>query len=288
MTVYIESVILDNFFATWLISDVSYRALSLARSRLRILSASAAGTASAVLYPFLKIHPVFLITIKMALFTALSFILFYKKTRRPVSASAVFLALTFTFGGLLLALGLGVYGDVEKALRLPVTNLPIGLILAGGWGAYLLSRKAARKLKRVRDVSCRIYDCTIEALGKTVSTAAFLDTGNRLYDEKTDLPVMVLGARASLQILDDEKLSAILRGKEREICDTARYIKYKGVGDGKKSRLLLIKPDAVRFYTGQADHTIKDVMLGLSFARFSDAAEYDVLLHPALMIGQVY
>ncbi|MCL2796529.1 MAG: sigma-E processing peptidase SpoIIGA [Firmicutes bacterium] len=288
MTVYIESVILDNFFATLLISDVSIRALSISRSKLtkfRMLLAACVGTAVALIYPLLKIHAALLFAVKFALFAVLALILFCKKGRkagRVVSSSAVFLALTFAFGGVLFAIGFSVFGDAGKALRLPVTNLPVGLVAAGGWGAYLLSRKVARKLKRSRDLSQLLFRYEISVAGKTVTGTAFLDTGNRLYDAKTDLPVIVLGAPASLSILGDEGLSALLWDKEREVFPGARHIAFSGAG-GKKSRLLILKPDAVRFYEGQAEHIIQDAVLGLSLGSFSDAAEYDVLLHPALV-----
>ena len=197
MSIYIESVILDNFFVTMLIAHLSYRALSLTRSYIRIIAASLLGTAVAVLYPLLKIHAAFLFVIKVGLFVLLTLILFYKKSRM-ISSATVFLAITFTFGGLLFALGLAFYGNIEKALRLPVTNIPVGLILAGGWAAYMISNKAVRKLKRVRDTRRHVSRVEIDILGKTVSGSAFLDTGNRLYDDKSDLPVIVLGDRKSV------------------------------------------------------------------------------------------
>ena len=271
---------MDNFFATLFISDVSYRALSVARSKKRMLSAAGVGTAAAVLYPFLRIHAAGLFIIKITLFIVLSLILFYKKGR-IVSSAAVFLALTFAFGGLLFAFGLSVHGTVDRALRLPVSSLPAGLVAAGVWSAYLLCKSVARKCKRTRGLSGLMCRFEIHALGKTVFGTAFLDTGNRLYDGKSDLPVMVLGACASLTILGDKGFLALLKEQTDAIASSAHYIAYNGAGE-KNNRILVIKPDIVRLYKGQTEHIVKDVMLGLLLARFSNAAEYDALLHPAI------
>jgi stage II sporulation protein GA (sporulation sigma-E factor processing peptidase) len=279
MSVYIESVILDNFFVTLLISLLSYRALSIRRSRRRHFFAALTGTAVAVAYPLLDLHAAFLVLIKLALAAVLVLILFYKKAKM-FPAACVFLGLTFAFGGALFAIGYAFYGDVHAALTLPVTFLPTGLIIAAALVLYLIYKKIVRKLKRVRDAKTYLVRAEIDALGKTVSGVAFLDTGNRLYDPKTDLPVVVLGAEPSLQILGDSGLCAMLRGQIGEISPSARYMEIGGVaGSG---RLLLLKPDALRFYIGQVKHTIVDVELGLSLKKLSDAAGYDMLLHPAL------
>jgi sigma-E processing peptidase SpoIIGA len=188
---------------------------------------------------------------------------------------------TFSFGGALFALGLIFHGDVTKALTTPVVNLPVGFIIAGGYLIFIIAKAASLKLKRVRDVKVNIARAEIDIFGRTVSGSAFLDTGNRLYDSDTGLPVIVLSCRASLAVLGDGGLSALLRDKIKEISPFARYISYKGAG-GQKSRVLLLKPDALRFYTGQDPHTIKDVVIGLSMSGFSDAVSYDMILHPAV------
>ena len=278
MTLYIESVILDNFFATLTISDVSYRALSMRRSKKRMTIASLAGTVVAVLYPLLKIHAIWLLLIKIALFISLSMILFKKKGKLMPSAF-VFLALTFAFGGVLFAVGLTVFGDVERALRLPISNLPAGILAAGVWGAYLLTKRVCRRIKRTRGIARLTYRYQIEALGNAVSGLAFLDTGNRLYDKNSDMPVIVLSQAPSLKILGDKGLSSLARGTEKEISSSAHYLPFIGAGN-KTSRLLIINPEAVRLYSGQTEHIIKGVVLGLMLTSLSAGAEYDALLPP--------
>ncbi|MCL2061941.1 MAG: sigma-E processing peptidase SpoIIGA [Firmicutes bacterium] len=281
MTLYIESVIVDNFFITLLVALLSFRALSVSPSRVRIVCASLLGTAAALCYPLLSMHAAWLFLLKAVLAVGLCLILFYKKCK-VLPAAGIFCALTFTFGGALFALGLIFYGDVAAALSRPVTNLPVGILIASGLLIYFFVKKITLKYKRVRDIKEYAADIQIDMGNATFTARAFLDTGNRLYDPETLLPVIVAGSRISLQILGDKGLGALLRGNLTEISPSARYISYTSA-NGSKSKLLIVQPKQVRFCLGADKHIIKDVALGLALHKFTDAVEYDVLLHPALL-----
>lgn len=281
MTVYVECVIIDNFSVTMLAALLSYRFLSVTVSKSRCVIASAVGTAVAVSYPLINAHALVLVLIKIALWAVLSTILFWKKCNVPKGAGA-FLLITFFFGGVMFALGLMVYADVNKALSLPLSDFPIGVVILGAIGAYAVGRRVVMRVKRVRDSRSFVADTEITVFSKTFKSKGFLDTGNRLYDEKTGLPVVVLNAKAALQLLDTDKLSAILNKRGEEISDGAHYIDYSTVG-GKSNKILVLKPQEIRLYFGQTEHRIKDVMIGISFSKFGDSTEYDVILHPAIV-----
>ena len=284
MVVYIEAVILDNFFITWLLASGTYRALSLVYSRLRIISAAFLGTLVAVMYPLLPIHFGFLLGLRVGLLLLLSTILFYKKAKMVPSA-LIFLMFTFTFGGALFAIGLAVHGSVEAALTLPVSNLPPGLIIFGGFLIYMLLKRIMRRLRRVHYAKEYTGKVEIDIFNKTFSGSGFLDTGNMLYESKSDLPVVVLSTKMSLQILGDKGLSALLREQIQEISSIARYLHYTGV-DGKKNKMLILKPEGLRFYHGQDTHKLEGAVLGLALSQYGKfAQQYDVILHPAVVWG---
>lgn len=279
--VFIEFVIIDNFVITLLIADTTYRVLSMQRSILRMLIAAAIGTVGAVFFPFLNLSAILILPIRATLLVVLSLILFLKKGKM-FFGGLIFLLLTFLFGGALFGLGLMIHGDVETALRVPVTNIPAGVIVGVVWLLYIITKKVLRKLKRVADAKDSISTVEIDILGKNIKCRAFMDTGNRLYDTKSDLPVIVLSKKASLQVLGDEGLFAFLRGDYKKICSESRLISYSGA-TGKTANLLILKPKEVRFFLGQTSHIYNDVLVGLSMTTFQDSVEYDVLLHPALV-----
>ena len=281
MTVYVECVIIDNFFVTMLAALLSYRFLSVSVSKTRCIAASAVGTVVAVFYPLMNVHAVLLVLIKIVLGAALSFILFYKKCS-VIKGAGAFVMITFFFGGVMFAAGLMIYADVNKALTLPLSDVPIGLFILAAIAAYAVFRRVVMRYKRIRDSCSFVADTEITVFSKTLKSKGFLDTGNGLYDEKTGLPIVVLNAKAALQLLDHDKLSAILNKRGEEISVDAHYIEYATVGK-KDNRILVLKPDEIRLYFGQTEHRIKDVMIGLSFFKFGDGENYDVILHPAIV-----
>ena len=281
MDVYIEAVIIDNFFITWLLASITYRALNIQNCKLRCLLVASVGTTVAIVYPFLQVHWAIVLGIRIATYVGLSVILFYKKPR-PVLASLVFLAFTFTFGGALFALGLAIHGNLYYALTKPATTIPPGAIIAAGLLVYYLLKRVSRRLKRANQTKEYSYSISLEILGQAHLARGFLDTGNSLYCQKTDLPIVVIGTKLSLKILGDKGLSALLRGKINEIDKSARFIYYSGA-DGKKSKMLLLNPDIFLVYNGQAKHKIEGVVLGLALSAYSNfLTEYDVLLHPSV------
>lgn len=281
MTVYIECVIIDNFSVTLLCSLLAYRFSSVSASKLRCLLASLVGTAAAVFYPLLRVPAVVLILIKFALCAALSFILFFKKCN-VIKGAASLLTVTFFLGGIMFAIGYITYADVVKALTLPVSSIPIGVFIIGFIVAYFALRRAVMHIKRIKDAKNFIANTEITAFSKTFKSKGFLDTGNRLYDDKTGLPVVILNFSAALRLLDNDKLSALLSKRGEDVGSGAHYIEFSSVG-GQNNQILVFQPDEIRLYFGQTEHKIKDVMIGISLSRFGDCTDYDVILHPAII-----
>ena len=281
MDVYIETVLIDNFFITWLLAILTYRAMSLKISYLRVVIAATVGTLMALVFPFIEFHFALMLLIRLAVFVILSFILFFKR-KKLILSSLVFLVFTFTFGGALFALGLIVHGTVYDALTKPIANLPVGAIIFAALLLYFLIKKAVRKLKRMHLTRSLTTKVDLQVLGKKLELNAFLDTGNVLYDKKTDMPVVVLSANASLKILGDHGLSAMLRGKLFEIDKSAHYM-YFNTLDAKQTKLLILEPTEFLVYNGQVQHKIEGIVLGLTLgASNSFIGQFDILLHPAI------
>jgi len=281
MNVYIEPVLIDNFFITFLLALLTFKALSIKVKWLRISIAAMLATITALVFPFIDIHFAIGLTVRFALFIGLSFILFFKH-KRFILASFVFLAFTFAFGGALFAIGFAIHGTLYYALTRPVTNIPIGLILLVALLLYFFIKFLTRKLKRVSLTKNLTTKVKLEIFEKNHEFSAFLDTGNMLFDKKTDLPVVVLSASASLKILGDSGLSALLRNKLKEIDKSARHMEYAGA-NGKKNKLLILEPDNFLVFFGQTPHKIEGIVLGLTLTNGNGFInQYDMLLHPAI------
>ena len=229
---YIELVIIDNFFITLLLALMSYKALSLRVCRVRLLVCAFVGTAAAVTYPFINIHFGFLILMRVGLGVILSLILFAKKGKLFLGF-AVFMFFTFVLGGVIFAIGIMIHGDYQMALTVPVSNIPPGIVLFAVWLLYFAIKKGSRKVKKINDAKNFVFRAEIEIFNKKYKGDAFIDTGNRLYDTQTNLPIVVVGYKMSMDILGDENFKKMLQGKLGDISQDARFIYYGGLNDKK-------------------------------------------------------
>lgn len=279
MTVYIEAVILDNFCVTWLIAAASYRFLRMRQRRLRTLFASLAGTVVAALYPLINLSPPLLGILKLAFGCVLGAILFARCGY--LRGTAVFVVITFMYGGLIFALGLIRFGNVGDALSLPLGTVPPGIVLGGAALLTALIYRLTRIVHRAQDAGGLVFRAEAELLGGRVELRGFMDTGNRLYDPVSGLPIVVLPAAVFVPLLTDEQVAALGCGRAAAI-KGARYYECRGISG--KGKLLLVQPDTFRFYFEDKANILYDVMLGISFSPVRIADGCTAILHPALLL----
>jgi len=183
---------------------------------------------------------------------------------------SVFYLVSFAMGGTIFALLYAVKGRE--------TALPIGI----GFAALLLFLNWDYVVKKAKQDKMK-YEIYIEIFEKKVKTYGFVDTGNKLFDPLSNLPVVVV-AYSSLKSLlpyDLEEFVAegkIDFGKVLEIIKDEKWHSRIGIipfsGVGTKGLLLGIKPDRL-IINGKE---IKDVILGIS----TDKMEF-ALLNPEIM-----
>jgi sigma-E processing peptidase SpoIIGA len=270
MVVYIEYVILDNLVITSIIALLSQRIMKVRPSKLRTTAAAVLGTTAAVFYPFMSIHIVFLFLIKVGLFFALSFVLFFKKPKF-FHSSAVFLFVTAALGGVMFLISFMLVGDVVSALTLGEYDFPLGLLLLIPIIFYLLLKKLAASVACLRAKKDFSYDIEIIAQEKTIKAKGYFDSGNMLFDQKSGLPIVVAGCGLTLQILTDKQLEMILKNKGQEIDKQARYIDYATIKGQEKLLILPIKNLRIYFENGR--NILKEVMLGLSLVPLKNGAD---------------
>ncbi len=280
MSVYIEYVILDNFVITYMLAALTYRILLKRVAKLRTLIASVVGTGVAVAYPFVK-GDVWVILLKLGLYVVLCLILFLKK-QKFFLCSLTFLGLTFLFGGLMFGIGFAVCKDAATAMRVSPLDFPVSIVIIGAFLCYIAARKIAVRFHRVKDLGGVIYDFSLSLLGNTMKFRGLLDTGNRLYDKSSGLPVVILSAKSLMGLISDEQFRIMFSGKGESLQRGAHYMEIGTVAGGK-NRILLLKPESFVLYSKTEGNILYDVMVGVSFSPIRDAVGYDAILHPALV-----
>ena len=280
MTVYIEYVIIDNFAFTFALGALSQRVSGISVQKLRVVVASLFSTIVTLFYPFIT-STIALMLVKVALWILLSLILFYK-LQRTLKCAIIFLLLTFLFGGIIFGINFLITKSAYDALRLKVTSFPLGILPLALVLGYTLVKKMSTSIKRTKDAQSYIYSFELTLLGKKIKSKGLLDTGNRLYDDKRCLPIVIISAKRIIEILSDEQIGYLLRGQGEKIQDGARYLNVTSVTE-KSGKILLLYPQKFVLYYSNKNNIICNVTVGVSFQPMTDAVKYDAILHPSLV-----
>lgn len=269
---YIEFVIADNFLLTYLAGSAATR---LCHNRVRVwrlIVASIVGTTVAVFYPFIK-GVWASVAVKLCLWAVLSFILFFK-TPRAIVGAVMFLGCTFAFGGACYAVMLCLCGG--KNVEAFVLRYPICLVLICGVIAYAAVRYCIRRLRVPRVRAPYEYGTEVAVFDTTLRFAAFLDTGNCVFDDRSGLPVVI----TDIDRFTD-KLDGAAAVKFAKILPKLRTITAKTPAG--ETVIYLVQPTTITVYSDRHGHKI-NAMVGLvggQGKRFSDL--HEMLLCPSVI-----
>jgi len=280
VVVYIEYVIIDNLVVTALICSLSAKAAGIRVRRLRIIAAAALGTVVAVVLPLFVIHVgVYILITGMLGMTIICIMTVPKGRRIMLRYGAVFLGVSFLFGGALTAVGYLVTGDIYLALTTPFIDFPLGVIVVVSVVLYYICRKFFLAVKRARNTNNYALDAHISMLGKVYKVRGLIDSGNGLYDERTGLPIIILGLKTVVKTLTDGDLIKVLNGQGDSLCKGARYIEIETVTG--KDKILIVPCQKFILYSGRQMNTMYEVMVGLKAGTLGSGVE--ALLHSCML-----
>ncbi|WP_178382710.1 sigma-E processing peptidase SpoIIGA [Paenibacillus sp. P46E] len=137
-----------------------------------------------------------------------------------------------------------------------------------------------------------IGEVCVEIEGVSVSCPGLLDTGNRLNDPLTRIPVMVMEAslweghlpaswKGRLTQISADQLLLEADGQSFAWQDRLRLVPYRGINRGA-SFMLALKPDLVTIKLGEETFFSKRVLIGLDGGTLSGDGVYRAVIHPDL------
>ncbi|CAM3726832.1 sigma-E processing peptidase SpoIIGA [Cohnella lubricantis] len=183
--------------------------------------------------------------------------------------------------------------DGGLLLELPLQFLLLAVCFAlSVW----LFRGASASAERTGQLDSLIVNVAVTIGGETRECRGLVDTGNRLYDPLTRIPVMMM--EASLwkeqlpsgwaERLKDEPADSLVAGLDHDSSegyawgDRLRLIPYRGV-NGNTRLLLAIKPDSVSISpSGAPSRHYKRVLIGMDGGTLSPDGSYRAIVHPDL------
>ena len=146
-------------------------------------------------------------------------------------------------------------------------GLPVSLMIAVSFIFCFIVIKIGKSIYRKKQIFPFIRKCEIVAGEKTFPLVGFIDSGNRLYDEKRGCPIVVI----SKKNLERMNILPYLTSK----IGSLRFNTVSGGGE-----MPLYKIGGIIFKEGTGI-TYKSATLGISYSEYS--SDYDIILHPSLV-----
>lgn len=176
-------------------------------------------------------------------------------------------------------------------------QMQLGLLAAAFALSVWLFRSASSSAQSRERLETLLADVTVTIGERSLRCRGLIDTGNRLYDPFTRIPVMVmeasiwsdwlpLGWASRLAAEPADRMVAELGGQtpaDADFHDRLRLIPYRGV-NGNTRMMLAVKPDAVSVVLGdRLPQTSRRVLIGLDGGRLSSDQTYRAIVHPDLV-----
>lgn len=280
--VYIDTLFAVNLIVNYLLLLTVCRICALVTGKARLVLAALTGAVYAVLtilpgFQFMQ-NPL----LKIASGIVMLLCAFGGK-KGLLKIGLIFLAVSAAFAGIVMAVAL-MGGDIWAGggIYLPVDlkTLLLSIGLAYGVLTIVFKFMAAARGKG------GYVGLEIAQDGRKISLLALKDTGNRLRDPVTGMPVPIIEYETAAELFESNIADVLKKTKDMPASERMeliwktspeprfRLLPYSAVGV-KSDMLLAFKPDGVRL--GGKD--MKGMWVALSPTRISDAGTYSALIN---------
>lgn len=287
MELYIEYVIIDNLVINTLILLCTKATMKLRAKFYRIFLSALLGTVFAVCYPLLGLSNAVLLPMKIALGVIMVLIIApYNSVKDFIFSFMFFLLYTLVLGGACVATLLLFGTSIEKLASGGYDiAVPVGVILliVSFYVAVIIAM--ARFLSERRDMAPFIREVALRIGKKVLRFNAFIDSGNKLTDKKSGLPVIILSVNLLSKYFSKQELEDLLlfSGKNTSsIFKGVHTISYSTIS-GEDKKMIVFEADSICIKDKEQEYITNKFMVGVTYKTFSGAIGYDMLLNPAML-----
>jgi len=262
MTVYIEYVIINNLIIDYLLLKATFVFTGNSYLGRRLFLCAFLGAVISLVYPLVDTNSIILICLKIM--SGLLILLLansYKNLNQFFRCSVVFFLLTFLSGGVII----GMYNLLGISLG---TESVVASVLVPIYFLVKLVKKTFCYLSKRINVEKFSYQVELYYKDKKTKAKAFLDTGNNLYDGEN--AVILCSSDFIKDFLGDE--IATVKLKKLKLTTVA----------GERENLSF-RLDKFILYLGQKEHIFNYITVCIANLSLAD---YDIILHPALLKEQ--
>lgn len=288
MTVYIDIILLENLCMNYIILFATAYIMKIKISHIRIIASSSIGAVYSIML-YMQILPIYS-SIFMKII--LSVVMVYrsyapKSVKIAIKQLIIFYLISFAFGGCAFALLYFVKPqDIFIKNGVYIGTYPLKIALLGGIVGFIITYIAFKIIKNKATKEEMIYKLKIKINDKTVEVNALLDTGNKLKDPITLVPVIVIEKQKLYNFLPEEileNIDKIIGGDSDKLIEENikymskfRVIPYNSIG--KQNGLMLgFKADEVKIIIDEEERTIKNTIIGI-FNQSFNSQTYSALI----------
>ena len=288
MTVYIDIILLENLCMNYIILFATAYIMKIKISHIRIIASSSIGAVYSIML-YMQILPIYSsIFMKIILSVVMVYISYAPKSVKiAIKQLIIFYLISFAFGGCAFALLYFVKPqDIFIKNGVYIGTYPLKIALLGGIVGFIITYIAFKIIKNKATKEEMIYKLKIKINDKTVEVNALLDTGNKLKDPITLVPVIVIEKQKLYNFLPEEileNIDKIIGGDSDKLIEENikymskfRVIPYNSIG--KQNGLMLgFKADEVKIIIDEEERTIKNTISGI-FNQSFNSQTYSALI----------
>ena len=288
MTVYIDIILLENLCMNYIILFATAYIMKIKISHIRIIASSSIGAVYSIML-YMQILPIYSsIFMKIILSVAMVYISYAPKTVKiAIKQLIIFYLISFAFGGCAFALLYFVKPqDIFIKNGVYIGTYPLKIALLGGIVGFIITYIAFKIIKNKATKEEMIYKLKIKINDKTVEVNALLDTGNKLKDPITLVPVIVIEKQKLYNFLPEEileNIDKIIGGDSNKLIEENikymskfRVIPYNSIGQ-QNGLMLGFKADEVKIIIDEEERTIKNTIIGI-FNQSFNSQTYSALI----------
>lgn len=269
MQVYIEYILFDNLVINFLILFCVAKILRIDWRFLRVLLSALFGAVAVFWFAFISSNFFLQFGLKVSLGGLMIILAFNLENFKQFLVNYLtFIFLTFLFGGASFAIILIFNsGEIRNGVLTYNGTAPIGIIIfTAAIVSYFIIRLGWHIYKR-RDCYQFLALIKLKVNGADINLRGFIDSGNRLFDPVSGLPVIIVSSKAIKAALSEEFIKKFTRA-----------INF-GTLSGNGGPIIIFKPDSTTIKLNNRGINAK-VMVGISRRGFNDAFKYDALINP--------
>jgi len=284
MTIYLDVLVLLNLFVTFFLFKAAARMMNVSPNRWRMLAGTLLGGVYSLLILF-DLTRAELVICKLLMGVSLVLTVFFRREggfRSLLRAGLYFFLVNFLFAGFMQALWLFA-APAGMAYRNGVAyfNISALTLAVSTIAAYLVITLFCRILNR-RTGKRELIDVTVSFWGREAAVTGFADTGNKLCDIFTGLPVVVCEYEALREIFP-ERIRDFFRApaefafgriEDSSLKTALRVIPINGAGGA--SSLPAFRPDRIT-----VDGIPRQAVVAVTVHPLSDGV-FRALVHPSL------